>query len=369
MAVALKFPECRSCLSSPARKSRSGRALDREDTSANELVIGLLNNMSDGALEATERQFLSLLNAAGKELDVQLSYYSIPEVPRGEAARRHMDGRYFSVDSLWNSKLDGLIVTGREPLFADLREEPYWNSFVRVHEWARENTFSTIWSCLAAHAAVLHKDGIGRQKSQRKHYGVFECVQVSTHPMMANIPSTFRLPHSRWNGLAHSHLAQSGYQILTQAEGAGVDCFIKEESSLFVYFQGHPEYESDTLLLEYRRDVSRYLNGDISTYPSLPRGYFGQETERELMRVQSEADTKPHKETLALVAAAASSFEKENCWRTTASTLYSNWLIEIQTKKRAKVPGVNAVFADDMSALSTPMTSSRVDPMEHPVAL
>src|SRR2546429_6417390 len=38
-----------------------------------------------------------------------------------------------------------------------------------------------------------------------------------------------------------------------------VDMFVKELNSLFVFFQGHPEYEATTLLLEYRRDIKRFL--------------------------------------------------------------------------------------------------------------
>jgi homoserine O-succinyltransferase/O-acetyltransferase len=35
--------------------------------------------------------------------------------------------------------------------------------------------------------------------------------------------------------------------------------FVKYNRSLFVLLQGHPEYDSATLLREYRRDVGRFL--------------------------------------------------------------------------------------------------------------
>ena len=37
----------------------------------------------------------------------------------------------------------------------------------------------------------------------------------------------------------------------------GVDTFIKQDAGLFIFFQGHPEYEAQTLMGEYRRDISR----------------------------------------------------------------------------------------------------------------
>lgn len=351
MPVSLKNPENRSCISAPVAKARANSSPGRTARPASMLAIGLLNNMSDGALEATEWQFRSLLESAAEDrLDIQLSLYHFPEVPRGTAARRHMNYRYQTVESLWDNKLDGLIVTGREPLFPNLRDEPYWNSFVQVHEWARENTSSTIWSCLAAHAAALHRDGIERQKNHIKHYGVFECARVATHSMMADVPSRFRLPHSRWNGLPQDRLADCGYQVLTQAEDAGVDCFVKDQSSLFVYFQGHPEYESETLLLEYRRDVGRYLSGEASAYPSIPRGYFDPTTEQNLIRAQKEADARPHRETLGVVASAASSVVKKNGWSATATTLYRNWLSEIRMRKNASEQSADVVLPENLSS-------------------
>jgi len=87
-----------------------------------------------------------------------------------------------------------------------------------------------------------------------------------------------------------------GYRVLTRAADAGVDMFIKQQKSLFVFFQGHPEYESSTLLLEYRRDVSRYLRGETDTYPSIPRGYFDDDTMIRLSAIQQEAKANPRDE-------------------------------------------------------------------------
>ena len=49
------------------------------------LVIGLVNNMPDGAMQATERQFEGLLGEAAGGADVSVRYLSLPEIERGEA--------------------------------------------------------------------------------------------------------------------------------------------------------------------------------------------------------------------------------------------------------------------------------------------
>src|SRR5262245_15016452 len=72
------------------------------------LTIGLVNNMPDTALESTERQFAQLLDSAAGDVPVRLRLFALPEVPRGEAGRRHVD-RYGDSAELWTGDVDGLI--------------------------------------------------------------------------------------------------------------------------------------------------------------------------------------------------------------------------------------------------------------------
>jgi homoserine O-succinyltransferase len=315
---------------------RGARPARRAGRPEPELVIGLLNNMSVTALEATERQFTAMLNSASDGFSIHLKRYFFPEILQGDSAALYRDLGYESVESLWDSELDGLIVTGREPLTPSLRDEPYWNSFVQVLEWARSRGCSAIWSCLAAHAAVLHMDGIQRVRSEQKHSGIFDCTRVSDHPIAAGVPDRFRLPHSRWNGLAEADLTRCGYEVITKTEQAGVDSFVKQERGLFLFFQGHPEYQSETLLLEYRRDVGRFLRGESASYPGVPRGYFGEEALRELAEIQRQAAERPLEETVERLAALFSATSRENGWHASASTIYRNWLERIASEKQLR---------------------------------
>ncbi len=89
-----------------------------------------------------------------------------------------MDGRYADIADLGRLHIDGLIVTGAEPIAATLPEEPFWNDLTAIIDWAEANTRSAIWSCLAAHAAVLHLDGIERQRLDAKCSGIYDCAKV-----------------------------------------------------------------------------------------------------------------------------------------------------------------------------------------------
>lgn len=298
---------------------------DKPDGQQPMLTIGLVNNMKDGAFEATERQFMSLLDAASPGLLIRLRLFRLPGISR-DAAAAPLATRYSDIETLWDDDIDGLIVTGREPSTPRLQDEPYWESFARLVAWAQDHTRSTIWSCLAAHAAVLHLDGIPRVRSTHKHCGLFDCEVLSDHPIIAGAPSHFPIPHSRWNGLDANELTNHGYEVLTNSECVGVDAFLRQNKSMFVFLQGHPEYEANTLLLEYRRDVARYLRGETPLYPSLPQAYFDDATSDSLRDIGYEARLSPREELLGEVSAILSRTHLHNSWQSTAVSIYRNWL-------------------------------------------
>jgi homoserine O-succinyltransferase len=302
------------------------------ESDPNCIDIGLVNNMPDAALDATERQFRALLDAAAGELVVRLTLYTLPEVPRTEFGRRQVS-RYSNFNSLWGRHHDGLIVTGAEPQAADLKDEPFWGSLTRVLEWAERHTHSTVLSCLAAHAGILHIDGIVRRPLGNKRFGVFECVRVSDHPLTAATPSRLQMPHSRWNEIPEEALLACGYRVLTRSVDAGVDAFVKQRQSLFVFFQGHPEYEAVTLLLEYRRDIGRFLRRERDTYPPMPHGVFDEQTVEALTALRERALVDRREELLADFPTAMAAGKVTNTWRSTAESLYRNWLLYIRREK------------------------------------
>src|ERR1700730_1336734 len=148
-------------------------AADFSKSASRSLHIGLINNMPDRAMQASERQFVKLLDAASPGIAVHLSLYALPDIPRTEWGRSRISRYYSGVEILQDNPLDGLIVTGTEPIAPHLTDEPYWKSLTKVFAWAEHNTLSTVWSCLAAHAAVLHLDGIPRRRLAAKRVSGF----------------------------------------------------------------------------------------------------------------------------------------------------------------------------------------------------
>jgi homoserine O-succinyltransferase len=298
-----------------------------------DLEIALVVNMPDAALEATERQFRSLLEEAAGGIGVRLTLYALPDVPRSEETRRHIRECYSDISKLWNHELDGLIVTGTEPQKAELADEPYWGSLARLVDWAEAHTHSTVWSCLAAHAAVQHLDGIRRRRLDDKRFGVFECARTCEHPLMADVSPSQRMPHSRWNDLREDELSARGYRVLTRSATAGVDTFVREQNSLFVFFQGHPEYETVSLMLEYRRDIRRFLRQERDTFPACPHGYFDEEALATIAQFRERALLDRRESLIEEFPTAKFASTLTNTWRPAAVRLYRNWLQHITARK------------------------------------
>jgi homoserine O-succinyltransferase len=234
------------------------------------IEIGLVNNLQGSALRAAERRFRHLLRAAAGTNPIRLRCFSLSSAEPSTGAPTSIR----KIRDLYLLNIDGLIVTGAEPRAASLPEERYWRALTELVDWAEANTHSTIWSCLAAHATVLHLDGIERQRLAQKCSGMYDCSKVIDNWLTDDLPSSLKVSHSRLHGLSESDLRTRGYQVLTKSKTAGVDIFTKRRHSQFIFFQGHPEYDCLSLQREYLRDVGRYLAGDQELYPNTPEEYF-----------------------------------------------------------------------------------------------
>jgi homoserine O-succinyltransferase/O-acetyltransferase len=290
------------------------------------IEIALVNNMPDSALQMTEQQFAGLLAAAGGDYNIRIRLFSFPELIRGQAGRAYIAQHYESIEQLWSGDFDGMIVTGAEPRTAALPGEVYWPSLTRLVNWAIETSTPTIWSCLAAHGAVLQLDGIERTRLSEKISGVFRCTKSGDHTLVSGLPVTWRVPHSRLNTLDADRLTAAGYEIVSFSDEAGVDAFVLHRGASFVFFQGHPEYDAGALFREYRRDVGRFLAGTMEKYPEMPRGYFTEEMVRAFTAFRALAHRLRSRELLDEFPGSDARTIPPHSWRDLGVRLYSNWL-------------------------------------------
>ena len=324
--------------------SRSVVSIASRKKSSLGLNLALINNMPDAALEDTELQFFELLDEASESIPVVIKLYSLTGIPRTDRGQRHLNSFYCDFHDLWDHQFDGIIMTGTEPHQPNLRDEPYWRLMSEVFDWAGENTTTAVLSCLAAHASVLHADGVSRRRLPDKQFGVFESPKTCEHILTAGIAKTVRFPHSRWNEVCDHELTACGYTVLTRSALAGVDLFTKKKKrSLFVHFQGHPEYGAHTLFKEYRRDIKRFVRGERDSYPTQPFGYFDEGAAQLLSNFEQKVLHDRREEVLDSFPDAVGE-QLRNSWHTTALIIYRNW-IQHMAAERIRTP-LFAVVAD-----------------------
>lgn len=334
------------------RISPSGIANDSHTRHMDGLSIALINNMPDPALEDTELQFFELLDNASGNIPVYVKLYSLTGVPRTERGERHLNSFYFPFDDLWKNQFDGVIITGTEPRCSNLREEPYWNLLTQVFDWAQHSTSSTILSCLAAHANVLHRDGIKRHPLPDKKFGVFEAKTSGDHRLMSHAAGSVRFPHSRWNEVREHELIAGGYSVLSKSIEGGVDVFVqRKKKSLFVHFQGHPEYGPQTLLKEYRRDIKRFLRRERETYPIFPHRYFDEAAAEVLNDYRERAVADRREEIIDLFPESVAK-TLQHTWQGLAIGVYRNWLHYMIEKRAERQSFVMARVGSSRPALA-----------------
>jgi homoserine O-succinyltransferase len=289
------------------------------------LRIGVINNMPDAAVVRTEAQFSSLFRVAAGDADIEFTFYSLPVVARSGAMRDHVASRYMPIDELWNDVPDVVVVTGTEPRERDLKDEPYWAPMVELIDGLDDRGIPTMFSCLAAHLAVLRLDDVERIALDNKCFGVFQEAAFD-HALMDGTEQHIWLPHTRWNQVNEADLLGAGYQILSRSREAGVGFFAKERRAPWLFCQGHPEYDGANLLREYRRDVVRYLSHERAIYPDVPSSYFGRESLDSLLAFKAQAFANRNVQLAKWFPRVDQRGPTWDAWQPAAVRIIANWL-------------------------------------------
>ncbi len=292
-----------------------------------ELHVGLLNMMPDKALAATERQFFRLVGDSNPIAQFYMHPFTLPQLSRGDAARTHIDKYYDTFEQIREQGLDALIITGANVVGPSLAEQPFWRPLIEVIDWAFEQVPSTLCSCLATHAVLEFRYGQRRVLRPTKTWGVFRHRLIDkTHPLVYDVNTRFDVPHSRWNDVSRAQFEMAGLRVLAESQ-VGVHLATSPDGFRFVFFQGHPEYDTISLLKEYKREVMRYAKGELGHYPPFVDHYFS---------ARNQAILREYRRGLDKAASAGQGIPDfpdglltlglDNTWRDTAHALVGNWM-------------------------------------------
>lgn len=316
-----------------------------------ELHIGLLNMMPDAALAATERQFFRLVGESNQIAQFYVHPFSLPQLKRSAEASAYIDQFYDSFDQIRQDGLDALIITGANVTQPDLAQEVFWQPLIEVIDWALDNVTSVLCSCLATHAVLQFRYGQKRLRLSTKCWGVYRHQVLDlTHPLVSDVNTLFDVPHSRFNEVTLEQFENAGLHVLAHSPEAGVQLAVSEDLFRVVFFQGHPEYDTISLLKEYKREVIRYYHNAIEEYPPFPEHYFS-------LRQRAILD-----EYGAKVIAAKKAGEPQppfpealisqglnNTWHDTGEAVINNWIGKVYqiTNNDRRIPFMEGVDPND----------------------
>ena len=317
-----------SNLPSFSRLKDEGETILSKDRANNQVIrelhIGLLNMMPDAALEATERQFFRLVGHSNQIAQFYLHPFTLKSIKRGEKANQHIKQHYQTFADIKAQGLDALIITGAYVGQADLQKAAFYEALKEVVDWSYDHVTSTLCSCLATHAVLEFRYGQKRQAIGKKCWGVFpHQVLDRQHLLMSGVNTRFDVPHSRFNEISKAQFNAAGVKILVNSK-AGAHLGVSEDLLRTVFFQGHPEYDTISLLKEYKREIIAYLTKVRQTYPPFPEHYLSEQSKAILNEYQAKLLAKEF--SIADFPEQLMSQTLGNTWHDASRQIISNWI-------------------------------------------
>ena len=316
-----------------------------------ELHIGLLNMMPDAALAATERQFFRLIGESNQIAQFYMHPFTLKELKRGADGAAHIERYYESFEQVRRDGLDALIITGANVTQPDLSREPFWKPLIEVIDWAYESVTSTPCSCLATHAVLQFRYGQKRRPLGFKRWGVYSHRVVDRrHPLVSDVNTRFDVPHSRFNDVSREQFEAARLHVLAEGDVPGVHLAVSEDLFRIVFFQGHPEYDTISLLKEYKRELGRFIKGEREDYPPIPDNYFSARTQAILDEHRDHVATaRERNEPVPELPESLITKTLDNTWHDTGEAVINNWMGKVYqiTNNDRRLPFMEGVDPDD----------------------
>ncbi|MGB2578670.1 homoserine O-succinyltransferase [Elusimicrobium simillimum] len=200
--------------------------------------------------QATERHLTAALTRGGHSVDIT---WLKTATHKSKNTGDDVLAKYKTLQDIKDSKFDIFIITGAPVEHLAFGEVDYWAELEYVLEYTRKNSLFNIYICWAAQAALSKFYGIEKSPLSEKCFGIFEQSFNAASPFFSGFNGLFNMPHSRHTTLDIDTVRANPNLNLEAWFGEEVSIVsCKDGKNLFV--TGHPEYEADTLHLEYTRD-------------------------------------------------------------------------------------------------------------------
>jgi homoserine O-succinyltransferase/O-acetyltransferase len=254
------------------------------------LNILILNLMPEK--ERAETQLLRLLGNTPLQVNVQ--FLRTDSYESKNTDKKHLEQFYTTFSKIKNQKFDGMIITGAPVELLEFEQVQYWQELTEIMEWTKQNVTSTLHICWGSQAALYYHYGIGKFELSQKCSGIYSHrIFEENEILLRGFDDFFYAPHSRYTDVSIEAINNhSKLKLLAASNDAGA-LLIASYDRKHVMISGHLEYESNSLALEYSRDLQRGLE------IHMPENYFP----------NNDPDQLP-----------------VNCWRSHGHLFFSNWL-------------------------------------------
>ena len=218
------------------------------------IEIAIVNLMP--TKEVTEAQLVRLLS--NSPLQINITLIKMATYTSTHASDDHMSRFYCTLEEAKKKKFDGMIVTGAPVENMLFEEVKYWKELTEIIDFAEDHVTSTIYICWGAQAALYYQYGINKKPLPEKLFGIFETKAVVENDMLLKgMNDEFNIPHSRHTTIDEDAVYKcKELKVLAVSDKAGI-CIAKRHNNKSFYFTGHAEYDRNTLLTEYERDLAK----------------------------------------------------------------------------------------------------------------
>lgn len=255
------------------------------------LKIAIVNLMPTKI--ATETQLLRLLGNTPLQIEISLVHMEAHQSKN--TGEEHLEKFYITSAEALNQKFDGMIITGAPVEQLPFEDVDYWSDLCKIMDYAEKNVFCTLYICWGAQAGLYHHYNIPKRPLEKKISGIFQNYKTTVaEPLLRGFDDLFPSPQSRHTEIRKEDIENNpNLTILAESEESGV-LLVKSNNNRQIFMTGHLEYDTETLEMEYRRDLKKGL-----TNVEMPKHYFPSDdpTQRPI-----------------------------STWRSIAHLFYSNWL-------------------------------------------
>lgn len=240
----------------------------------------------------TETDLVRILSNTPLQLDI--TFMKLKSHTPKNTPVEHMMMFYKTFDALKEKNFDGMIITGAPLEMMDYQDVSYWDEIVKIFDWAKTHTTSTLYICWAAQAGLYYHYGIQKYKIPKKKFGIFKQYPLRPQePIFRGFDDSFMMPHSRHTEIRKEDILKHPDLVpLSGSEDCGMSIIMARGGREF-FVTGHLEYSPNTLDNEYKRDMGK--RDDVS----MPENYY--------------KDDNPDEAPVVT-------------WRSAATLFYNNWI-------------------------------------------